>query len=51
MRRRPTKQELLARMILAQGWNGKMSEDEKQVLSLFHWLSLDWLKRTPIVMP
>lgn len=44
--RRNDKQALLAKMKMIQGWNGKMSEDEKQVLSLFHWLSLDWLKRT-----
>lgn len=44
--RRNDKQALLTKMKLIQGWNGKMSADEKQVLSLFHRLSLDWLKRT-----
>lgn len=44
--RRNDKQALLAKMALIQSWNGKMDEDEKRMLSLFHWLSLDWLKRT-----
>lgn len=47
MRRRPTKAELVARMINAQSWNGRLDDDEKGDLGLFAWISLDWAKRAP----
>lgn len=46
-RRTPSKAELVARMVNAQSWNGRVDEDEKRDLLLFAWMSFDWAKRSP----
>ena len=48
MKRRPlTKAELVARMVNAQSWNGKLDAEEQQHMGLFMWISFDWAKRQP----
>ena len=46
-RRSPTKAELVARMINAQSWNGRLDEGERRDLGLFAWISYDWSKKAP----
>lgn len=46
-RRTPSKAELVARMVNAQSWNGRLDAEEHQHMGLFMWISFDWAKRKP----